>query len=84
MKYTILIQRTFPINSLSSFTYIDVEVKLENYPQTQTAVFTRNISHENAELDAEQLQMLHTIAEKCPVHKILHGNIEVNTNFIES
>lgn len=24
---------------------IDVEVKLENYPQTQTAVFTRNISH---------------------------------------
>ena len=63
---------------------IDVEVKLENYPQTQTAVFTRNISHENAELDAEQLQMLHTIAEKCPVHKIFHGNIEINTNFKQS
>ncbi len=63
---------------------IDVEVELENYPQTQTAVFTRNVSYEYAELTAEQLEKLQTIADKCPVHKIFHGNIEVNTNFIES
>ena len=62
---------------------IDVEVELENYPKTETAVFTRTISYENAVLNEEQLKMLHTIAEKCPIHKILHGNIEVNTNFIE-
>ena len=27
---------------------IDVEVELENYPQTKTAVFSRNISYGNA------------------------------------
>ena len=63
---------------------INVEVGLENYPKTETAVFTRNISYKNADLNEEQLQTLHSIAEKCPVHKIFHGNIEVNTNFIES
>ena len=62
---------------------INVEVKLENYPQTKTAVFERNISYEGAKLDAEQLDRLHAIAELCPIHKILHGNIEINTKFIE-
>lgn len=62
---------------------IDVEVELENYPQTKTAVFSRNISYGNANLDQEQLRRLNTIAEACPVHKILNGNIEVNTRFAE-
>ncbi|MCQ4034316.1 OsmC family protein [Kaistella montana] len=62
---------------------IDVEVELENYPQTKNAVFTRNISFEGADLDEDQLQRLQTIAEACPVHKIFHGNIEVNTRFTE-
>ncbi|MBV2166481.1 MAG: OsmC family protein [Kaistella sp.] len=62
---------------------IDVEVELENYPQTKTAVFSRNISYGNANLDQEQLRRLNTIAEACPVHKILNGNIEVNTRFTE-
>ena len=63
---------------------IDVEVELDHYPQTQTAVFTRNISFGNAELDTAQLERLNSIADKCPVHKIFHGNIEINTKFIES
>ncbi len=62
---------------------IDVEAELENYPQTKTAVFSRNISYGNANLDQEQLRRLNTIAEACPVHKILNGNIEVNTRFTE-
>lgn len=62
---------------------INVEVKLENYPQTRTSVFERNISYQGANLDAEQLDRLHAIAERCPIHKILHGNIEINTKFIE-
>ena len=60
---------------------INVEVDLENYPKTQTAVFVRNISFENSELDDEQLKRLHAIAEACPIHKMLHGTIEINTNF---
>lgn len=63
---------------------IDVEVELDNYLQSQTAVFNRNISFPNSELNDEQLERLNTIADKCPVHKIFHGNIEINTNFKQS
>lgn len=62
---------------------INVEVELENYPPTKNVIFIRKISYEGANLDEDQLQRLHTIAEACPVHKILHGSMEVNTSFIE-
>ncbi len=58
---------------------IVVEVNLENYLQNQTAVLSRNINFEGANLDAEQTKRLYAIAEACPIHKILQGNIEVNT-----
>lgn len=58
---------------------INVEVQLENYPQSHTAIFSRSIHFENAVLDEAKIKRLHTIAEACPVHKILSGNIEVNT-----
>ncbi len=61
---------------------INVEVNLENYPKTQTAIFVRNIDFDNAALDEEQLKRLSTIAEACPIHKILNGNIEINTVII--
>lgn len=61
---------------------INVEVELENYPQTQTTIFTRSISFDGIELDAEQLKRLNIIADKCPVHKMLEGNIEINTKLI--
>ena len=63
---------------------INVEVILENYPQTKTTIFERNISYDEAKLNADQLARLHTIAERCHIHKILHGNIEINTKFTES
>lgn len=62
---------------------INVEVELENYPATKTAIFTRTISYSGTKLDEEQLQKLHIIAEACPVHKILNNNIEINTKFSE-
>lgn len=62
---------------------INVEVELENYPQSNNAVFIRKISYDSAFLDEDQLKRLLGVAEACPVHKILHGNIEVNTSFFE-
>lgn len=62
---------------------IDVEVEMENYPQTKNTLFTRKISYGDALLGAEQLARLHHIADACPVHKMLHGNMEINTLFLE-
>lgn len=60
---------------------IDVEVELENFPLTKLAVFKRNISFEGTNLDEEQMKRLHTIADACPVHKILTNEIEIQTKF---
>lgn len=58
---------------------INVEVELENFPLTKRAVFKRDISFEGTNLDEEQLKRLHTIADACPIHKILINDIEVLT-----
>lgn len=60
---------------------VNVEVELENFPLTKRAVFKRDITFEGAELDEEQLKRLHTIADACPVHKILTNDIEILTKF---
>ena len=60
---------------------IDVEVELENFPLTKMAIFKRNISFEGANLDEEQMKRLNTIADACPVHKILTNEIEIQTKF---
>lgn len=59
---------------------INVEVELENFPLTKRAIFRRDISFEGV-LDDEQLKRLHTIADACPVHKILTNDIEILTKF---
>ncbi len=59
---------------------IHVEVELENFPLTKRAVFKRDISFEG-NLDDEQIKRLHTIADACPVHKILNNDIEILTKF---
>ena len=59
---------------------INVEVELENFPLTKRAVFKSDISFEGI-LDDEQLKRLHTIADACPVHKILTNDIEILTKF---
>ncbi|WP_292010513.1 OsmC family protein [Chryseobacterium sp.] len=61
---------------------IDVEVEMENYPLTKTAIFKRNISFEGTDIDEEQIKRLHTIADACPVHKLLTNEIEINTKFV--
>jgi len=61
--------------------YIEVEVELENFPLTKMAIFKRNISFEGANLDEEQMKRLNTIADACPVHKILTNEIEIQTKF---
>lgn len=60
---------------------INVEVDLENFPLTRRAVFKRDISFEGFNLDDEQMKRLHTIADACPVHKILTNEIEILTKF---
>lgn len=60
---------------------IDVEVELENFPLTKLAVFKRNVSFEGNDLSEEQLKRLHTIADACPVHKMLTNEIEIQTKF---
>ena len=63
---------------------IDVEVEMENYPQTKNTLFTRKFSYGEALLETEQLARLHHIADACPVHKMLRANIEINTLFFEN
>lgn len=60
---------------------VNVEVELENFPLTKRAVFKRDITFEGTDLDEEQLKRLHTIADACPVHKILTNDIEILTKF---
>jgi len=60
---------------------INVEVELENFPLTKRAIFKRNITFEIAVLDEEQIKRLQTIADACPIHKILTNDIEILTKF---
>lgn len=58
---------------------INVEVELENYPQTKTAKFCRVIDFGITEISEEIKDKLFKIADACPVHKILTNDIEVLT-----
>ncbi len=61
---------------------INVEVELENFPQTKTAQFSRTIGFGEYQPEPNQKDKLIKIADACPVHKILTGNIEVLTKLI--
>lgn len=58
---------------------INVEVELENYPQTKTAQFCRVIDFGITEISEDIKDKLFKIADACPVHKILTNDIEVLT-----
>lgn len=60
---------------------INVEVELENFPLTKRAIFKRDVSFEGTNLDEEKLKRLRTIADACPIHKILTNDIEILTKF---
>ncbi len=58
---------------------INVEVDLENFPQTKNTQFCRIIDFGNTEVSEEMKDKLFKIADACPIHKILTNNIEVLT-----
>ncbi|MBW7676260.1 OsmC family protein [Chryseobacterium chendengshani] len=58
---------------------INVEIELENFPLTRLAVFRRSISFEGSNINEDQLKRLYTIADACPIHKILTNEIEIQT-----
>ncbi len=62
---------------------IDVEVEFENYPLTKRSTFKRDISFQGV-LSDEQIKRLYLIAESCPVHKILTGDIEIFTKMVNN
>lgn len=60
---------------------IEVSVDIDNDRINQKAVFTRQI-HFSEELEEAQRQRLLKIAESCPIHKLLHGEIEINSQLV--
>jgi putative redox protein len=60
---------------------INVEVELENFPLTKRAIFKRDITFGGIVPDEEQIKRLRTIADACPIHKILTNDIEILTKF---
>ncbi|WOC51694.1 osmotically inducible protein OsmC [Bergeyella porcorum] len=58
---------------------IDVDVALENDNKSGEALFERSISFGDANLTEDQQKRLLSIAERCPVHKLLHGKIGIKT-----
>lgn len=58
---------------------INVEVDLENFPQTKTAQFCRVIDFGPTEISEDIKDKLFKIADACPIHKILTNNIDILT-----
>jgi len=58
---------------------INVEVDLDNYPQTRMAQFCRVIDFGATELSDDIKDKLYKIADACPIHKILTNDIEILT-----
>lgn len=58
---------------------IRVEVKI-NYNKAESFTnFDRKISFEDARLTPEALESLYGIANRCPVHKLLEGQVGITT-----
>lgn len=58
---------------------INVEVDLDNYPQTRLAQFCRVIDFGTTEVSDDIKDKLYKIADACPIHKILTNDIEILT-----
>lgn len=58
---------------------IEVEVELERLPKEKKSVFTRVIDFKTNDLTEEQKNRLFQIAERCPVHQMLTGTMEITT-----
>lgn len=60
---------------------IEINVSVENDKIAQKAIFNRQIGFSNT-LDNKQQDRLLKVAESCPIHKLLHGEIEVKTELL--
>ncbi|MCS4237939.1 putative redox protein [Myroides gitamensis] len=58
---------------------IIVQVEMEDDKPNQVANFKREITFTDASLDEAQEKRLLSIAERCPVHRIITGNVTVAT-----
>jgi putative redox protein len=57
----------------------EITVNLEMY-RTETGIFIESRLKFKGEVTPEQKKRLITIADACPIHKILAGNIVINTS----
>ncbi|WP_353116816.1 OsmC family protein [Myroides odoratus] len=58
---------------------IIVQVEMEDDKPNQVANFKREITFTDASLDEAQEKRLLAIAERCPVHRIITGNVIIET-----
>lgn len=58
---------------------IVVEVDMTRDASGTKTTFNRKVHFEGASLDADMAKRLYIIADKCPVHKVLTGEVIINT-----
>lgn len=58
---------------------IIVEVAMTRDSSGTKTTFNRKVYFEGASLDADIAKRLYMIADKCPVHKVLTGEVTINT-----
>ena len=61
----------------------DIDVRIEHDKLDQAYVLTRRIAYVGS-LSVEQREMLTAVANKCPVHKTLSGEIRIVTEDVSS
>ncbi|MHC5202100.1 OsmC family protein [Myroides sp. LJL119] len=59
---------------------ISIDITMEKDPETSLVTFIRTLSFENKDLLDKQLLRLESVAGKCPVHKILSSQINIQTS----
>lgn len=60
---------------------VQIEVDFKRNLKLDTTTFTKNITI-TGDLTDEQIEKLHEIAGRCPIHKILTGTIEIKSELI--
>lgn len=58
---------------------IIVQVEMEDDKPNKVANFKRNIQFKGGNLDEDQQKRLLSIAERCPVHRIIMGDVAIAT-----
>ena len=64
-----------------NFDLQDVTVRVEHAQQGDVYVLTRHIEY-IGQLDQDQRARMTAVANKCPIHKVLSGSIQIVTNAV--